>query len=85
METQRRLAGMANNKPKPYIDAGMLLVDKLMAFLDLSGWKDGHPMYTHSEIESINRKTSGFQKLATEEMGAENHFHPTLFQDLRRV
>lgn len=85
MGMQRRLFRMEKGKTKPYIDAGMVLVDKLTASLNLSGWKDGLPTYTHSEIESINRRTSSFQNIANEEMGANAYFHPAIVQDLRRT
>jgi hypothetical protein len=80
-----RLFGIEKSKAKPYADAGMALLYKLTASLNLSGWKDGLPTYTQSEIEAIDRKMTSFQKMANHELGGNAGFHPSIVQELQRT
>ncbi|MBN2324120.1 MAG: hypothetical protein JXQ30_10330 [Spirochaetes bacterium] len=80
-----RIFGTQKNKAKPYVDAGMALLYKLMVSFNLSGLKDGLPSYTRPEMEAIDRRLSSFQKMANDEMGGNARFHPEIVQDLQRT
>jgi len=82
----RRLLGLENKKAdKPYLDAGVALTHRLASTLGLTDWKDLLPTYTEEEIEAINRKQVGFQKMANQVAGAEVRFHSEILPEIQRT
>jgi hypothetical protein len=80
----RKILGLENKTAKPYIDAGMALIGELRVTLNVPGWKDFVPSYTEEERLAIDRKLSGFQRIANEELGGEAKFHPDIIEPIQR-
>jgi len=81
----RRLLGGEKNVAKPYVDAGVALIYKLTASLNLDSWNDRLPSYTPPEVEAINTRMDNFQKMANDVAGGEARFHPEIVSDLQRM
>jgi hypothetical protein len=81
----RRILGLEKKAGKPYIDAGVALTHTLTTKLSLPGWKDLLPTYTEQEMGAINKRWSGFQKMANEVVDGDAKFHPGILPDLQRT
>ncbi len=85
MSLLKRILGMEKKAEKPYIYAGIALIHKLTATLNLSDWKDLLPSYTEEEIEAINKRWSSFQRTANEVAGGDAKFHPEIVSNIQRM
>jgi hypothetical protein len=79
------MLGLENKTAKPYVDAGVALTHKLVTTLNLPGWKDSLPSYNEEEMEAIDRKLSGFQRMANGVDGGVAKFHPKIVPDIQRM
>lgn len=73
-----------NKKSQPYVHAGRTLTLKLTRSLNLPGWNEGLPNYTHEEIAAIDRSLSQFQNMANRELGGDAKFHPDVIPEIQR-
>ena len=67
----RRMLGLGKKQEKPYVDAGIALMHKLITKFNLSDWKDLLPSYNEEEIEAINKRWARFQSIANDVVGAD--------------
>ncbi|MFH1595162.1 MAG: hypothetical protein ABIG94_02155 [Pseudomonadota bacterium] len=81
----RRILGWEKKQDKPYVDAGMAVMHKLITKFNLLDWKDLLPSYTDEEIEAINKRWSRFQRMANNVGGGDVKFHPEILPDLKRM
>jgi hypothetical protein len=81
----RRILGFEKKVEKSYVDAGVALIHKLNATLNLPDWRELLPTYTEEEMEAINRRWSDFQRTANEVGGGDVKFHPEIVPDLQRM
>lgn len=72
-------------REKPYVDAGMLLMSKLIQVLRLDGWQNLLPVYTQEEMETIDRELSALQQIANQVVGGEARFHPEAAGPIVRI
>ncbi len=81
----RRILGLVKKQEKPYVDAGVAVMHKLITKFDLRDWKDLLPSYTEEEMEAINKRLSKFQEMANKVAGGDVKFHPEIMPDLHRT
>ena len=70
--------------PKPYVDAGVQLMHKLIQSLNLDGWQNLLPVYSREEIGAIDSGMSNFQNIANDVLGGEARFHPEAIELIQR-
>jgi len=85
MGLMRRILGLGKKQEKPYVDAGIAVMHKLITKFNLLDWKDLLPSYTEEETEAINERWSRFQRMANEAAGGDAKFHPEILPDLQKM
>jgi hypothetical protein len=70
---------------QPYVAAGVRLTNELVTTFSLTDWPNFEPDYRPDEIDAIDARLSGFQRLADQEMGGKAFFHREVAPDIQRL
>ena len=76
-----KLFGIHPTPNKPYVDAGYLLTQRLVASLGLNDWQNGRPIYTQEEEAAIKREFHDFQSTANGSAGSQMQFNPEVAEN----
>ena len=68
----------------PYLEAGAEFTSEIVRDLQLPGWNNHSPVYTHVEEKAIDQKMSEFQDMANEVGGGDMMFHPEFAREMQQ-